>query len=134
MSFSKEEYLEIFIEHFIEFINDIASIFHYDYKVQLLKGSLLLAAELDKEKCINIWDNYVIKNYRKQIDENNYNFFIENDWSKTITHQYRDAILLKINELRESVRSLSESNKIKALKYVENLVKICDLYNSTTSI
>ena len=32
MSFSKEEYLEIFIEHFIEFINDIASIFHYDYK------------------------------------------------------------------------------------------------------
>lgn len=134
MSFSKEEYLEIFIEHFTEFINDIASIFHNDNKVQLLKGALVLAAELDKEKCIDVWNNYVIKNYRKEIDGNNYNFFIENDWSKTITHKYRDAILLKINELRDSVRLLSETNKIKALKYVENLVKICDLYNSTTSI
>lgn len=134
MSFSKEEYLEIFIDHFIEFVTDIAYIFPEDNKVQLLKGGLLLAAEFDKEKCINAWNNYVIKNFRNEINQNNYDFFIEKDWSAIITHKYRDAILLKINELRESVRLLSKTNKLKALKYVENLVKICDLYNSVTSI
>ena len=130
MSFSKEEYLEIFIDHFIEFVTDIASIFPADNKVQLLKGGLLLAAEFDKTRCINAWYNYVNKNFREEIDKNNYNFFIEKDWSTIITHKYRDAILLKIDDLRESVRLLSVTNKLKALKYVENLVKICDLYNS----
>lgn len=134
MSFSKEDYLEIFIEHFIEFVTDISSLFPKDKKVQLLKGGLLLAAEFDKKKCIDVWDNYVVKNFRKEIDNNDYNYFINNDWSTIITHRYKDAILIKINELRESVRLLSETNKIKALKYVENLVKLCDLYNLETRI
>ena len=129
MSFSKEDYLDIFIEHFIEFVSDISSLFPEDKKVQLLKGGLLLATEFDKKRCIDAWNIYVVKNFRKEIDNNDYNFFINNDWSNIITHRYKDAILLKINDLRESVRLLSESNKIKALKYVENLVKLCDLYN-----
>ena len=132
MSFSKEDYLDIFIEHFIEFVTDIASLFQR-IKSSLLKG-LLLAAEFDKKKCIDAWDKFVVKNFRKEINNNNYNFFINNDWSTIITHRYKDAILIKINELRESVRLLSETNKIKALKYVENLVKLCDLYNLETSI
>lgn len=134
MSFSKEDYLDIFIEHFIEFVSDISSLFPEDKKVQLLKGGLLLAAEFDKKKCIDAWDKFVVKNFRKEINNNDYNFFINNDWSTIITHRYKDAILIKINELRESVRLLSESNKMKALKYVENLVKLCDLYNLETSI
>jgi len=129
MSFSKDEYLEIFINHFTEFVTDISSLFPEDKKVQLLKSGLLFIAEYDKKKCIEAWNQYVVKNFRKEIDNNNYQFFIDNDWSNIITHRYKDAILLKINELRDSIRLLSNTNKIKALKYVENLVKLCDLYN-----
>ncbi len=132
--FTKDEYLDIFIEHFIEFITDISSMFSNDNKIQLFKDSLILAATLTPTKCIVAWKNYVVDNFREQINNNDYNFFIENDWSNIINHAHRNIILSKINELRKTVCDLSISNKLKALKYVENLVKLCDLYNSKTTI
>ena len=134
MTFSKDQYLDIFIAHFNEFISDVASLFPRDNNVQSLKKNLILISKINKKTCIVNWKYYVVDNFRKEIENNDYNFFINNDWSTIITHRYKDAILIKINELRESVRLLSETNKIKALKYVENLVKLCDLYNLETSI
>ena len=135
MSFSKEEYLDLFVEHLEEFITDIALIFKEDKKVQLLKEGIIFCCEFSKERCIRVWTLTVCKHFRKQIEENDFNFFIDqSDWSKIITHKHKDNILLKINELRESVRGLSDSNKNKALKYVENLTKLADLYNNQTTI
>ncbi len=108
--------------------------FSNDNKIQLFKDSLILAATLTPTKCIVAWKNYVVDNFREQINNNDYNFFIENDWSNIINHAHRNIILSKINELRKTVCDLSISNKLKALKYVENLVKLCDLYNSKTTI
>ena len=114
--FTKDEYLDIFIEHFIEFIRDISSMFSNDNKVQLFKDALILAATLTPTKCIVAWKNYVVDNFREQINNNDYNFFIENDWSNIINHTHRNIILSKINELRKTVCDLSISNKLKALK------------------
>jgi hypothetical protein len=39
-----------------------------------------------------------------------------------------------INSLLNLEIGLNLENKMKALKYVENLIKLCDLYNSFTTI
>lgn len=130
MDFSKEEYLNIFIEHLQEFVRDVASIFPHDNNINLLKESIIFTSNINKEKCIKCWSKYVIDNFRKEIEANNYNFFIENNYNDYITHRKKDIILDKINEIRYSVKQMSETNKINALKYVENLTKLCDLYNS----
>ena len=41
MYLDKEEYLEIFIEHFTEFVEDIALLYPNDDKVQLLKEGMI---------------------------------------------------------------------------------------------
>jgi hypothetical protein len=135
MSFSREEYLEIFIEHFIEFVEDVGHLYYNDDKVQLLKEGIIWTAENNKEKVINAWKKYVCDNFRKEIEANDYKFFTESrDWEKVITHRNKDLIISKLTELRQSISELNIENKMKALKYVENLVKLCDLYNSPTTI
>ena len=44
--------------------------------------------------------------------------------------EYYDLILVmdKLNEMRESVKNMEANNKEKSMAYVENLVKLCDLY------
>jgi hypothetical protein len=130
MSFDKEEYLEIFSQHFKEFINDVARIFPEDEKIQSVKCAFIIAININSKKCINNWKKFVVDKFRNEIENNDYNFFIENDWSSSIVHEEKDSIINKINELREPLRMLSTTNKTKALRYVENLVKLCDLYFS----
>ena len=131
MLLDKDEYLEIFIEHFIEFIEDVGILYENDDKVQLLKEGIIWTAENNKERVINCWKKYVCDNFREQIANNDYEFFTDHaDWDKVITHKNKDLIMPKLMELRESVRNLDVNNKLKALKYVENLIKLCDLYNS----
>ena len=45
MLLDKDEYLEIFIEHFIEFIEDVGILYQNDDKVQLLKEGIIWTAE-----------------------------------------------------------------------------------------
>lgn len=131
MLLDKDEYLEIFIEQLIEFIEDIALLYGDDDKVQLFKEGIIWAAENKKERVINCWKKYVCDNFRQEIANNDYDFFIEHaDWNTVITHRNKDLIIPKLMELRDSVRNLDINNKLKALKYVENLIKLCDLYNS----
>ena len=135
MSLSKEDYLEIFIEHFIEFVEDVGRLYYNDDKVQLLKEGIIWTAENNRERVINGWKKYVCDNFRKEIEANDYKFFTESrEWEKVITHRNKDLIISKLTELRQSISELNLENKMKALKYVENLVKICDLYNSVTTI
>ena len=135
MSLSKEDYLDIFIEHFIEFVEDVGHLYHNDDKVQLLKEGIIWTAENNKEKVINGWKKYVCDNFREQIQANDYKFFTESrDWEKVITHKSKDLIIAKLNDLRQSISELNMENKMKALKYVENLIKLTDLYNSVTTI
>jgi len=41
---------------------------------------------------------------------------------------YKDSIINKLDELRGHIKNMNDNNRNKALKYVENLVKLCDLY------
>lgn len=121
--------LKTFNDHFLEFLEDISRVFPDDPDVATTKTALLAIRKANPRLIIQSWKEYVVAPYRKKIDEGDMSFFIEKDF----TNDLRDvdgnsSILDKIETLRDEVRSMSSEDQVKAMKYVQNLTKLSDLY------
>lgn len=78
---------------------------------------------------IQVWKNRVNDKFREQIDAKNVNFFIEQvDYKKEASESYTDEVDKALNDLRCTIREMSEDNIEKCMKYVQNLCKLADLY------
>ena len=132
-SISQKEYLNIFVEQFQEFIQDIAKIFPNDRKIILLIQKLYIYSKVHQKTLIETWRTDIVNKYREQIEKKNYDFFVENDWEKDnnyIKNIEKIDSIPTINDLRITINQMNESNKIQTFKYIENLTKLCDLYYS----
>lgn len=121
--------LKTFNDHFLEFLDDISRVFPDDTDVAATKTALLAIRKANPRLIIQSWKEYVVAPYRTKIDSGDMSFFIEKDF----THDLRDvdgnsSILDKIDTLRDEVRSMSKDDQLKAMKYVQNLTKLSDLY------
>jgi hypothetical protein len=121
--------LKTFNDHFIEFLDDISRVFPDDPDVATTKTALLAIRKANPRLIIQSWKEYVVAPYRKKIDDGDMSFFIEKDFS----HDLRDvdgnsSILDKIDTLRDEVRSMTKDDQVKAMKYVQNLTKLSDMY------
>jgi len=121
--------LKTFNDHFIEFLDDISRVFPDDPDVATTKTALLAIRKANPRLIIQSWKEYVVAPYRKKIDEGDMSFFIEKDF----TNDLRDvdgnsSILDKIETLRDEVRSMAKEDQVKAMKYVQNLTKLSDMY------
>jgi fructosamine-3-kinase len=130
----KKTLIHLFIKHFNEFIEDIESVFPEDQEISVLKDFLSLYSMVNKTALIDIWTSYVSDAYREEIKEKNFNFFIDKDWDHDLRYASNKTIITeKLSHIKDCVREMDEDNKTKALKYVENLIKISDLYNQNKS-
>ena len=137
MEISKKDYLNIFIEQFQEFIQDITKIFSDDKKIKTLMHKMYLYSLMQPKTLIQTWNTDIVNPYKAEIDKKNYNFFIETDWKNNKTHTDKlDQIdnIPSFNDLRETILLMTENNKIQTFKYIENLTKLCELYYSKTII
>jgi hypothetical protein len=121
--------LKTFNDHFLEFLEDISRVFPDDADVATTKTALVAIRKANPRLIIQSWKEYVVAPYRIKIDSGDMSFFIEKDF----THDLRDvdgnsSILDKIEKLRDEVRSMTHNDQIKAMKYVQNLTKLSDLY------
>jgi hypothetical protein len=73
------------------------------------------------------WKKFVNERYREQIDAKNIDFFIHKDYSEEVS-DYDNVVEGAINDMRETIMQMSESNKETSMKYVQNLCKLGDLY------
>ena len=126
----KKKLIHLFIKHFNEFIEDIESVFPEDREIAVLKDFLELYSMVNKTALIYIWNRYVSIPYRREIEAKNFDFFIDKDWDHDLRYtNQKDAISNKLSHIKNCVRNMEDINKLKSLKYVENLIKISDLYN-----
>jgi len=126
----KKKLIHLFIKHFNEFIEDIESVFPEDREIAVLKDFLELYSMVNKTALIYIWNSYVSIPYRREIEAKNFDFFIDKDWDHDLRYtNQKDAISNKLSHIKNCVRNMEDINKLKSLKYVENLIKISDLYN-----
>jgi hypothetical protein len=127
---AQPNYILIFNNQFSQFIDDILSIFPNDVDILSAKNSLNLIRKTNPKLLITIWHKYVVIPYKEEINASNYNFFIEKDYSQDLKkNDNASKIMQSIDKFREPIKTMSVDNKVKTMKYIENLSKLSLLYH-----
>ena len=119
--------LSAFNDHFVEFISDIQLVFPDDVDLLTAKNSLLMVRKANPTMIIKIWKTHIVDKYAKQIEEGDLTFFMEKDYSNDISGN--EKIMEGINRMREPIKNMSKDNQDKSMKYIQNLTKLCLIYN-----
>ena len=108
---AQPNFILIFNNQFSQFIDDILSIFPNDVDILSAKNSLNLIRKTNPKLLINIWHKYVVIPYKEQINESNYNFFIEKDYSQDLKkNDNASKIMQSIDKFREPIKTMSVEN------------------------
>ena len=120
--------LAAFNDHFLEFLNDIQSVFPEDADILTAKNALTAIRKANPKMIVKIWKAFIAEKYRDQILAGNISFFIDKDYGADVsTAQNSDKIMESINRLREPIRNMGPDNQAKVMKYIQNLTKLSEL-------
>jgi hypothetical protein len=120
--------LTAFNDHFFEFVNEIQQLFPDDHDLIVSKNSLLMVRKANPKMIVKIWNSYVVGKYNSEIEAGNIDFFINKDYSEDFANtSHSDKIIEAIDRFRQPLKNLSEPNKIKTIKYIQNLTKLSAL-------
>ena len=126
--------LSAFNDHFVEFVTDIQSVFPDDVDLLTAKNSLLMVRKMNPKMIIKIWKTQIVDKYAQQIEVGDWTFFMEKDYSTDLLNNNftgSDKIMDGINRLREPIKNMSKDNQEKSMKYIQNLSKLCKIYEQT---
>jgi hypothetical protein len=120
--------LTAFNDHFLEFLNDVQSVFPEDADILTAKNALTAIRKANPKMIVKIWRAFIADKYRDQIAAGDIAFFIDKDYGSDVsTAQNSDKIMESINRLREPVRNMGPDNQAKVMKYIQNLTKLSEL-------
>ena len=119
-----------FNDHFIEFVNDILSVFPDNLDILAAKNSFIMIRKANPKLIIQIWNTYVVGKYKNQIEAGNIDFFINKDYSDDLINMDNSkTITNSIDRLRNPIKLMTEKDRIKSMKYIQNLTKLSSLFN-----
>jgi len=120
--------LKAFNNHLLEFIEDVIRIFPENLDIKTGKTFIEGVKRVNPKKIITYWRDNILALYEKEILEGDITFFVNKDYRNDIG---TEAQTLKVLEdIRVLVRETTKENKEKAMKYLQNLTKLCKLYFS----
>ena len=119
--------LKVFNNHLVEFLDDVITIFPENTDIQTGRTFIVGIKKVNPKKIIEIWKTYVNDKYIQEINDGNWDFFINKDYTEDLQYTSSNVVNV-INDVKIQFRDTSNENKQKALKYVQNLCKICNLY------
>jgi hypothetical protein len=126
---NKSDILKGFNNQLEEFLNDLINIFPKDNEIKTLRISLLGFRKINPKLIIEGWKLYINDSYYDKILIGNLEFFIEKDYKNDIGNtNFKNDILKKIDELKSVINTITDENKNKTVKYVQNLSKLTKLY------
>lgn len=122
---SNTNLLTAFNDHFVDFVTDVHNVFPEDRDVLTAKNSLLAIRKANPKLIVKIWNQFIVSKYRTPIEKGDISFFINKDYSQDLeASQHSDKIMEAINRLRDPIRQMSEENRSKTMKYIQNLTKL----------
>ena len=120
--------LTAFNDHFLEFLNDVQSVFPEDADILTAKNALIAIRKANPKMIVKIWKGFIADKYRTQILAGDIDFFVNKDYANDVSaNKNSDKIMDSINRLREPVRNMGPENQAKAMKYIQNLTKLADM-------
>jgi len=124
-------FLTAFNDHFTEFVNDIHNVFPEDNDILLAKNAFSTIRKANPKLIIKIWKLYIVDKYQDQIELGNINFFISKDYSQDLANADNSSKIIEaIDRLRNPIKSMTETDQAKTMKYIQNLTKLAILYES----
>ena len=124
----------LFNDHFMEFVCAIQDVFPDDADVLMAKNGLIAIRKANPKLLIKIWDNYIIRPYKSQIEEGNIDFFLLKDYSSDYVNAGNSTKILEaINRLRDPVQQMNETERKNVVKYLQNLSKLAALHFASTA-
>jgi hypothetical protein len=127
----KNQVITAFNEHFMDFIRDIERVFPENTDVSSTRKSLTrLLTLMPKQTILKNFHEHFTSVYSEKIDAGDLIFFTEADYRNNMVFTNKDAIALfeKIDCLREPIRNMSDDDKQKVVKYLQNLKQLTNLY------
>ena len=123
--------LTAFNDHFMEFVNDIISVFPDDADILTAKNSFTLIRKANPKMIIKIWHKYVVEKYESVIDSGDISFFITKDYKDDLTNaENSEKITEAIDRLRNPVKLMTSEDQQKVMKYIQNLKKLSTIYQN----
>jgi len=128
---NKNQIVETFNKHFMDFIIDIERVFPEDSDIMSTRKSINKTLVLMPKSLIRLFTDYFVTKYSNEIESGDLNFFIENDYRTKHGYKPTDDVwaLDKIDILRAPIRNMSGDDKAKVIQYLKNLKKLSELYN-----
>lgn len=123
-----------FNSHFIELFNDIIHIYPENVELISAKNTLENIKRMNPTAPIKAWYKYVYLPYHQVMDEGNLDFFFKKDYKTDISHlKNMDNILNIIENLRDPLSNMGDTNKEHTSKYLKNLCKLSKIYHDMSS-
>tara|TARA_Y100000816_G_C26108450_1_gene590268 strand:+ start:3621 stop:4031 length:411 start_codon:yes stop_codon:yes gene_type:complete len=125
----KKLLMKTFNDQFKEFMDDVVSLFPKDVDVKSSRTSLGYLIKFNPKALVGIWDTYIVQKYSAEIDAGDLNFFIEKDYEEDMTNmENAKDVLMAIQRLRSPISRMNPDSKLKTVRYLQNLKKICVAY------
>lgn len=120
--------LTAFNDHFIDFVNDVHSVFPNDVDILSTKNALMAIRKANPKMIVKIWNAFIVSNYKSEIEAGNIDFFINKDYSQDVSNAANsDKIMESIDRLRAPVKNMGPENQAKVMKYIQNLTKLAQM-------
>ena len=120
--------LKAFNNHLLEFIEDVIRIFPENLDIKTGKTFIEGVKRVNPKKIITYWRDNILNLYEEEISNGDITFFVNKDYKNDIGTEAQSLKVLE--DIRKLVKNTSQENKDKAMKYIQNLTKICKLYFS----
>ena len=120
--------LKAFCNHLIEFLDDVIRVFPENLDIRTGKTFIESIKKVNPRRLIVLWKECVLDLYEEQINEGNLDFFINKNYTSDLGENSTDKGKQIIEDLRFLVKGASLESQEKAMKYIQNLTKICKLY------
>jgi len=124
--------LTAFNDHFVEFVSDVQTVFPDDHDILMAKNSLIAIRKENPKMIIKIWNGLIVGKYKKEIEAGDLTFFIDNDYSQDLANSYNSKqITDAVDRLRQPIKLMSDENKAKTIKYIQNLTKLATIFDAS---
>lgn len=122
-------YLTAFNNLVIKFSEDLILVFPDENDFKVYKRGIEMLNSANAKKICQLFKNYSSL-YRKNIENKEEEFFLNNDYNGIINNlEKKEGIENIINKLKCCWGELSDSNKEKIWEYLNSLLKLSDLIN-----
>ena len=123
-------FLKVFNNHLIEFIEDLETIFPDNIDIKTGHTFISSIKKVNPKKLIQVWKTSVYDVYGDKIFDGDIDYFLNKDYRDDLPEDTSSKFFAILEDIRNLLKNTTIENKKKGMKYVQNLTKICKIYHT----